>query len=616
MDRKTIVAVALCVLFLIFYRPLLHLIGWDKYLAPATPPATTQTKTAPDTTTAQGATGLPEIPPPSAPTPGAPAPAAGGASLFAGSPSPTLAKAYELDTPLYRATFSNIGARLVSVELKHYVSAHGVRSRNGSPIQVKPGEEVPAGDRVVLAGGPLFGIDLGSQDHTRSLGSLAYAVSESLNAAGERMAITFTARDSAGAFVRQTYRVRPDTYAIDLEVELRGLSSSQIPEYSLATRSWPLLTESDLSQDMRSLRATSLVGTNLHREHAGGLIKAPKIFDGNAAWAGVQTRYFFVCVAASEAAARGVVSHAERRPMTSAEQEQLGNVSGGQMEIASNALVVSVPSELKPVQRFVLYTGPSEVSSLRRLKLGLERSVDLGWSWVQPFSKAMLELLRWLYGLVRNYGVAIILLATLIRVLLHPLNMVSMKSMRAMQRLQPEIERLREKYKNDPQAMNTAIMGLYKEYKVNPAGGCFPMLLQIPVFFALYQVLFNAIELRQAPFFGWINDLSAPDLLAQVGPVSIRLLPVLMLGSGFLSQKLTPSDPRQLPTMYMMNVVMLVFFYNLPSGLVLYWTLMNLLTALQQWLLIRQDGGKAVAPAPTAVPARAMAGGRGKVARR
>ena len=437
-------------------------------------------------------------------------------------------------------------------------------------------------------------------------------MSESLNAAGERMAITFTARDSAGAFVRQTYRVRPDTYAIDLEVELRGLSSSQIPEYSLATRSWPLLTESDLSQDMRSLRATSLVGTNLHREHAGGLIKAPKIFDGNAAWAGVQTRYFFVCVAASEAAARGVVSHAERRPMTSAEQEQLGNVSGGQMEIASNALVVSVPSELKPVQRFVLYTGPSEVSSLRRLKLGLERSVDLGWSWVQPFSKAMLELLRWLYGLVRNYGVAIILLATLIRVLLHPLNMVSMKSMRAMQRLQPEIERLREKYKNDPQAMNTAIMGLYKEYKVNPAGGCFPMLLQIPVFFALYQVLFNAIELRQAPFFGWINDLSAPDLLAQVGPVSIRLLPVLMLGSGFLSQKLTPSDPRQLPTMYMMNVVMLVFFYNLPSGLVLYWTLMNLLTALQQWLLIRQDGGKAVAPAPTAVPARAMAGGRGR----
>ena len=116
---------------------------------------------------------------------------------------------------------------------------------------------------------------------------------------------------------------------------------------------------------------------------------------------------------------------------------------------------------------------------------------------------------------------------------------------------------------------------------------------------------------------GWrFHNPKAADLLATVGPVAIRLLPVLMLGSGFLSQRLTPSDPRQLPTMYMMNVVMLVFFYNLPSGLVLYWTLMNLLTALQQWLLIRQDGGKAVAPAAEVVPARAMAGGRGKVARR
>ena len=115
------------------------------------------------------------------------------------------------------------------------------------------------------------------------------------------------------------------------------------------------------------------------------------------------------------------------------------------------------------------------------------------------------------------------------------------------------------------------------------------MLLQMPLFLALYQVLFNAIELRQAPFVGWMHDLSAPDLLFMAGPFPIRLLPILMLGSGFLQQKLTPTDPRQAPTMYIMNVVMLVFFYNLPSGLVLYWTVMNLLTALQQWLILRQD---------------------------
>jgi YidC/Oxa1 family membrane protein insertase len=198
--------------------------------------------------------------------------------------------------------------------------------------------------------------------------------------------------------------------------------------------------------------------------------------------------------------------------------------------------------------------------------------------------------MKWLYRLIPNYGVSIFLLATLVRVALHPLNMSSMKSQRALMKIQPEMERLRSKHKNDPQAMNTAIMALYRENKVNPAGGCLPMLVQMPLFFALYSVLFNAIELRQAPFIGWIDDLSAPDQVMSVAIFPIRLLPLLMAGSGFLTQMLTPTDPKQKPTMYMMNIFMLVFFYNLPSGLVLYWTVMNLLTAAQQWLVMRQDG--------------------------
>jgi len=117
-------------------------------------------------------------------------------------------------------------------------------------------------------------------------------------------------------------------------------------------------------------------------------------------------------------------------------------------------------------------------------------------------------------------------------------------------------------------------------------------------------VLFNAIELRQSPFVGWMNDLSAPDLLFSIGPFPVRLLPLLMTASGFVTQKMTPTDPRQMTTMYMMNVVMLVFFYNLPSGLVLYWTVMNFLTAFQQWLVLRQDGSApATAPVPAPVPA-------------
>jgi YidC/Oxa1 family membrane protein insertase len=181
-----------------------------------------------------------------------------------------------------------------------------------------------------------------------------------------------------------------------------------------------------------------------------------------------------------------------------------------------------------------------------------------------------------------------------VRLVLHPLNMSSMKSMRAMQRLQPEMDRIREKYKNKPEVLNAAVMALYKENKVNPAGGCLPMLLQMPLFFALYAVLNSAIDLRQAPFVGWIHDLSAPDHLFSVAGFPIHLLPLIMAGTGFLQQKLTPTPPQQASTMYMMNFFMLFIFYGLPSGLVFYWTVMNLYTALQQWLAIRGDDGVVV----------------------
>ena len=280
-------------------------------------------------------------------------------------------------------------------------------------------------------------------------------------------------------------------------------------------------------------------------------------------------------------------------------------------DVVIGTLRMALPGTEHPQQHFVLYVGPVEYFRLSALKLQLDRAVDLGWIWVLPFSRALLQLMNWLYGLIPNYGVSIILLATLVRVVLHPLNMSSMKSQRAMMKIQPEVERVRARHKANPTAMNAAIMALYKENKVNPAGGCLPMVVQMPLFIALYSVLFNAIELRQAPFFGWIGDLSAPDLVSSVASFPIRLLPILMAGSGFLTQLLTPTDPKQKPTMYLMNVMMLVFFYNLPSGLVLYWTIMNLLTAAQQWLVMRQDGGSSGAVVEVVSPAVERRGKKG-----
>ncbi len=594
MDRKNLAVIALCMLLILFWQPIMRMAGMGQYLEPtrrSVPPAAGPAR--PDSGVREApAIGDTESSVRLATPPG---PTELSATVFKPATA-ALERAYHIETPLYRATFSSRGARLLSVELKRYAGAFDPTGRPSPPHP--HGKDVAEGHRVTLAGGPVFGIDLGSGVGLRPLGAVVYVVAESADASGATRALTFTAVDSAGARVRQTWRARPNDYALDLEVEVRGVPSAwRLDDYSLVMRSWPTLTEHDFQADVRMLRASSMLGKNVRRESANGLLKGPKRFDGSVKWAGVQTRYFLSAAAVERGVARGVIGSAGMRPFDDAQLRFLPRGTKPEEPVASNALVMGLPGADAAPDRFIVYVGPSDYFRLAALKVELERAVDMGWNWLLPVSTLLLKVINMLFGLFRNYGVAILLLSTLVRLLLHPLNMTSIKSMRAMQRLQPEIERVREKYKDDPQAMNTAMMALYKENKVNPAGGCLPMLLQMPLFLALYQVLFNAIELRQAPFVAWMTDLSAPDVLFQVPglPLPIRLLPLLMAGSGFLSQKMTPTDPRQAPTMYMMNLMMLVFFYNLPSGLVLYWTWMNVLTALQQWMALRSDGGASVA---------------------
>jgi YidC/Oxa1 family membrane protein insertase len=605
MDRRTLTAIALCVLFLLFYPQILRWVGLGRYMDPQRRTAVAPADSAGRSSGSSpgGSASRATLGADSSATGGAGSTPAGSAALAGGgarelarlvAPGAQAApeRLIHLETPLYRATLSSRGARLVSITFKRYAAAHKLAGK-GHVHRSKSGE-YPEDAQVTLAGEPTFGVDLGSGATRLTLARADYAASESLDAAGQIRAVTFTLRDSAGLTVRQTYRARPGDYALDLALEMSGMRpDARLVDYSLTTRSWPLVTETSLQTDERSLRATSLVGDNIHREHAGGLLKGAKSFDGNAVWAAVQTRYFLGAVALVDGPARGVRSTAERRLLDPEDLAVLGPDAKPSQELVTNSLIVGLPTTEHPVHRYLLYIGPSEYFGLSRYHLRLDRAVDMGWGWILPFSALLLRLMNWLFGLVRNYGVAIIALATLVRVVLHPLNMSSMKSMRKMQKLQPEVERIRAKYKNDAQAMNTAVMALYKDNKVNPAGGCLPMVLQMPLLLGLYQVLFNAIELRQAPFVGWISDLSAPDHLLSVAGFPLRLLPVLMAGSGLLQQKLTPTDPRQAPTMYLMNVMMLVFFYSLPSGLVLYWTVMNLLTALQQWLLLREDGATA-----------------------
>ena len=233
---------------------------------------------------------------------------------------------------------------------------------------------------------------------------------------------------------------------------------------------------------------------------------------------------------------------------------------------------------------YQFYLGPKDLKVMKGLPVSAESAVRLAyWGWVEPLCRPMLYLLNLLKDLTGSYGLAIILLTVLVKLVLWPLIHKGNKSMRRMQRIQPLVKELKEKYKDNQPEFSRQMMELYKKENVSPFGGCFPMLLQLPVFIALYSTLDSSVELRHVSFL-WAQDLSRPDL---VGPTifGIGLHPFILISTGLmvLQQKLAPpmADPMQHKMMMLMPVIMLVFFYNFPSGLALYWTVNNILSILQ-----------------------------------
>jgi YidC/Oxa1 family membrane protein insertase len=233
------------------------------------------------------------------------------------------------------------------------------------------------------------------------------------------------------------------------------------------------------------------------------------------------------------------------------------------------------------------YAGPKDQDRLALIAPNLNLTVDYGFLWW--LADPLFHLLEWLHGLVRNWGAAIILLTLMVKLVLFPLSAASYKSMANMRRVAPQMKRLQERHADDRQKLSQEMMAFYKKEKINPLGGCLPMLLQMPVFLALYWVLFESVELRQAPFFLWIRDLSVMD--------PFFVLPILMGGSMFLTQALNPPvpDPMQARVMKFMPVLFTVMFLFFPAGLVLYWLVNNLLSLAQQWFITRQIEGGAKA---------------------
>ncbi len=295
--------------------------------------------------------------------------------------------------------------------------------------------------------------------------------------------------------------------------------------------------------------------------------QSPVLYSSRGGWVGIMNRYFIAAVIGD--AKRKYQYYFKGATQGGDSTYQAGvlespvRVGGGSAEFASR-----------------VYIGPKSTPVMETLHVGLERSVDYGW--FAFIAKPMHDLLLWLHRFIPNYGWCIIVLVILIKALFFIPTKKSYESMAAMRKLQPEMQRLRELYGDDRQRMGQEMMALYKKHKVNPLGGCLPIVIQIPVFFALYKTLLVSIELRHAPFAGWIHDLSAMD--------PYYILPVLMGASMIVQQQLNPPppDPMQAKIMKFLPVIFTFMFLFFPSGLVLYWLVNNVLSIAQQWYVMRQ----------------------------
>ena len=311
-------------------------------------------------------------------------------------------------------------------------------------------------------------------------------------------------------------------------------------------------------------------------------------------WVAAKNKYFVQILTPDEGAA-SLTLHAARElapaevadPLYSPKMQPLHEVA-----VSANFEGQELSPGARVTHRYRYYVGPKKLSDLSQMPLHQDEVMEVG-DWLKPVSKVLVWMLNAIHGVLPNYGVAIMLLTVIIRIVFWPLTHKSSQSMKRMAELQPLVKELQEKYKKDPQRMQAEMMRLYKEHKVNPVAGCLPMLIQIPIFFSLFMVLRSAIELRFAPFL-WISDLSEPEnLLVGLIGFPLNILPLLMAGTMYWQQKITPTagDPQQAKMMrVMMTGMMLFFLYTYASGLALYWTTQNLLMIVQQYWMLRKKG--------------------------
>ncbi len=324
---------------------------------------------------------------------------------------------------------------------------------------------------------------------------------------------------------------------------------------------------------------------NGRHSHIGASIHENLESAAGVKWLGLDTRYFVLALVPNADSGYGAQVVNENNDFLGA-------------QAVRGSLVFPTEGKREFAFSTKLYFGPKDMESLSKVDPILSDAIDFGWTSV--IAIPMLKALKWLYSFMGNYGLAIITLTFLIKMMLFPLMYKSMKSMSKMSKLQPQLNALREKYKDDKEKLNVEMMNFMKANGYNPVGGCLPILLQMPIFFALYRVLFNSMELYQAPFIGWIHDLSSPD--------PFFVTPILLTGLMYLQQKLSPTttmDPAQQKMLQLMPVMFGAFMLMLPSGLTIYMVVNSVVSIAQQWFLNKKLGIVPGAAQATAAPAKA-----------
>ena len=450
-----------------------------------------------------------------------------------------------VDTPLFSAVFTTRNAALKSLTLKKY--------RENNSAAAKPVTLGADGDPAI-ANFSTRAVGFSLPD-----GSLYHADSAQIAVSGsDKRQLVFTHVSPHGYTIRKLYTFSADSYGIRLETQVFNNTAAPLVGTLQQVLSYP--SDPKVKDTRFDTAGSYLFADNaLQVNKAKDVASASKKYDKGVLWASFADKYFL----------NGVLS--ENGSITTAE---LKKSAAGFLELAVSSPQLTVNPGSSATITHRLFVGPKDIDILKAQGNSLEQSLDLGWFTV--LSKPMLYTLKFFYGVVGNYGLAIIIITIILKLIFFPLTHKSYKSMKGMQKIQPEMTRIREKFKNDRDAMNKAVMELYRDHKVNPLGGCLPMLVQIPLFFALYKALMFSIELRHAPFFMWIADLSDKD--------PYYVTPIIMGVTMFIQQKMTPSqmDPMQQKIMLMLPVVFTFMFLSFPSGLVLYWLVNNVLTIGQQ----------------------------------